>query len=1050
MTAYGRSLWWRLGILTTGLLLGAASPKAGEIDNPATVAGVPLTVADVLASFSKFQADPSAISSARERMARPLPANSVSPTERIADFLERAAAAAQIGDQQLRLKFARAAGMVEGAGEPSNRLLQEWANAEEYAGNVKEGIRLRELSRLRWPRRQGGFISDNAVLADTYASLGDLDAVRRLLKESEDSYRQMRFSELWNDNEIANIERQRGDVAFREGRYLEAEVFYRKAYEAAGRDLDKNRRRQDMGLNTMSQDVVVSMRDLRGVKLANTLLQLGRITEAEWYARELIRLGFEYSGRSHPSTARSVGLLGRIVLAHGRLIEAEALSRASLMLMEEAGIADPSRSIAAARGQIGDALLAQERWADAIGEFERRITGVSSDPVLLDQVERGGLSYGIALFQARNYVAAESVLKNSHRHLRVIEGESGATAATAMGFLALARGKLGKRSQALKDLAQSYAILESQDRYQDEEASGRFVNRLRFRWLSEAYLELMADEIEALSEVERQPWISTAFAVAGAVRRSSVQKALSASATRAAIRDPALAELARKEQDAGLRSAALSHILSEILGRPPEQRLPKIEGDLRRDMDGLREQRSDLRRQIEMQFPDYSALVSPRLVLLSEIIGVLEDHECLLVIYPSENAAYVWAINSKGQTGFHRANVNRKQLSDLVARLRASVDLAAFELGRELPPYDFDAAYKLYAGLLEPVATVWRGSKSLIASVGAPLSQIPLTLLVTDRVVTQTKSKEATPFAEYRIAPWLIRDVAVSQIPSVSALSALRKLPAANPTRLAFLGYGDPAFSTISANSGASRLSRRVRAVGLGKRRALTIQDLHPVLQGGSGPASVQVRPPEALPYDAIPPLPDTREEILAIASALGANQQSDVFFGREASVQNVKSGMLANRKIIAFATHGLTPGEFPGINEPALAMANPGNGQHGLLTLSDVLTLKLDADWVVLSACNTAAGDGEGSEAVTGLGRGFFYAGARALLVTHWPVESRSAKDLVRGIFERYARPEAMSRSEALRQSMLAMIDTTGDPLPLAHPAFWAPYDLIGDGRRK
>lgn len=189
---------------------------------------------------------------------------------------------------------------------------------------------------------------------------------------------------------------------------------------------------------------------------------------------------------------------------------------------------------------------------------------------------------------------------------------------------------------------------------------------------------------------------------------------------------------------------------------------------------------------------------------------------------------------------------------------------------------------------------------------------------------------------------------------------------------------------------------------------------------------------------------------MLALANALSAEVESDVFLGREASTRKVLELDLSKRRIVAFATHGLLPGDFPGVAEPALALANPGDGKHGLLTLSDVLGLKLDADWVVLSACNTAAGEGAGADAISGLGRGFFYAGSRALLVTHWPVESASARMLVSDIFVRYAADPSLSRAEALRLAMLALMNTDGVEFAHAHPLFWAPYSVVGDGGRR
>ena len=174
------------------------------------------------------------------------------------------------------------------------------------------------------------------------------------------------------------------------------------------------------------------------------------------------------------------------------------------------------------------------------------------------------------------------------------------------------------------------------------------------------------------------------------------------------------------------------------------------------------------------------------------------------------------------------------------------------------------------------------------------------------------------------------------------------------------------------------------------------------------------------------------------------------MYLGLDANKKKVMQTDLSKRRIVAFATHGLIPGDLPGLDQPALALAALEDGKESpLLTLDDVLGLKLDADWVVLSACNTAAGDGQGAEAVSGLGRGFFYAGTRALLVTHWPVETVSARKLVSGIFERYAKEPTLTRAQAVQGAMLAVMADRAENFSYAHPLFWAPYALIGDGGR-
>jgi CHAT domain-containing protein len=208
-----------------------------------------------------------------------------------------------------------------------------------------------------------------------------------------------------------------------------------------------------------------------------------------------------------------------------------------------------------------------------------------------------------------------------------------------------------------------------------------------------------------------------------------------------------------------------------------------------------------------------------------------------------------------------------------------------------------------------------------------------------------------------------------------------------------------------------------------------------------------------------LPRLPDTADEVRSIALAMKADMSRDVYLGLRASERAVEGADLSNTQVIVFATHGLVPGNFNGLTQPALALSAPNvtgdTNNDGLLTMGEILALKLNADWVDLSACNTGSGEGAGAEAASGLGRAFFYAGTRALLVSNWPVETTSAKAIMTDLFRRQAENASLTRSGGLRLSMLGLIDGKGyvDPksgktvFSYAHPIFWAPFSLIGDG---
>ena len=207
-----------------------------------------------------------------------------------------------------------------------------------------------------------------------------------------------------------------------------------------------------------------------------------------------------------------------------------------------------------------------------------------------------------------------------------------------------------------------------------------------------------------------------------------------------------------------------------------------------------------------------------------------------------------------------------------------------------------------------------------------------------------------------------------------------------------------------------------------------------------------------------LPRLPDTAEEVRGIARALNADPTTSLFLGKRGERGSGQNHGPVRGQGVGLCHARSGAGDLNGLMQPALALslAHRRRGQgRWAVDHGEILALKLNADWAVLSACNTGSGTGAGAEAVSGLGRAFFYAGTRALLVSNWPVETTSAKALTTELFRRQAQDPTLSRADALHRTMVGLIDGGGyaDPTTgktaysYAHPFFWAPFTLVGDG---
>jgi CHAT domain-containing protein len=350
--------------------------------------------------------------------------------------------------------------------------------------------------------------------------------------------------------------------------------------------------------------------------------------------------------------------------------------------------------------------------------------------------------------------------------------------------------------------------------------------------------------------------------------------------------------------------------------------------------------------------------------------------------------------------------------------------------------FDLALSHHLYKHLLGPAEDLLRGKTHLIEVPYGVLTSLPLQVLITDGpVVVHPGLKDLAMFRE---AHWLIRRHAVSVIPSVSSLEGLRVHAKRHGERQRpLVGFGNPRFTTAPVVARSDKRGRSRSTIQVAS--AMRTRGFSSYWRG----AEVNLTALRGLPE-----LPETEQELKTVARSLGAPLR-DLRFSTAATETAVKQMDLSAYRIVYFATHGLVAGEVQGLGEPALVLTPPDTPSaldDGLLTASEVAQLRLNADWVVLAACNTAAGDTPGADALSGLARAFFQAGARALLVSHWRVGSEAAAKLTTSTFDQQRRAPDIGRAEALRRAMLAYMADSNDPWS-GHPGFWAPFSVVGEG---
>ena len=708
-----------------------------------------------------------------------------------------------------------------------------------------------------------------------------------------------------------------------------------------------------------------------------------------------------------------------------RYTEALAAARASLAELGRTGAQVGGLQYALARNAEVRALISLGQWQEADATYAALLDAIRGDRAAYDR-SYNGLLFALLAAKAGRSDAALTSIEGNIRYRRRIYGPNhplSLEARAVRGCILLIGGSPGSAASDYDDFFA--ALLDSSAGWTDLApvgARGVYLNIVLSEYLKNAVRLFAAGGADAIDSRMSNRLVQ----VTDRLGNSVAQRAILESSAKVRSGDPALAALLGQEQELrGKVREAYSQAYADVLATDakdtPDEKKKQLRDQLkqhREQAESAQKQLDDVRKQLAKRFPAFLQLVNPVNPNIDEIRKVLAPGEAFIGIYPSRVGTFTWAVSANGKSTLNISKWTDTDVAARVAKMRATLDVGD-KLPR-LPAMDFATPLALYDELIKPLRPALAGANVLIVSSGAALGSVPPGALVTG------------PASDLKTAPWLVKEFAIAQTPGAAAFVAQRNVESKSVAAKALIGFGDPQFrlgGPAPAATGDATKARNL-VVAANAQQASTY--------------SVE----KGFRYAAIPALPETRDELIALATTLGADPNTDLVLGAAATRRAVMTTPLADRRVVAFATHGLLPGEIPTLSKPALAMAATDDAESPLLNLDDVLTLKLNAQWVVLSACNTAGGERDGA-AMSGLVRGFFFAGTRSVLATQWAVESEASRQLVARVFADVAKDPKAGRAGGLRQAQMAMIDGTLGGGRYEHPFYWAPYALFGDPTR-
>jgi tetratricopeptide (TPR) repeat protein len=689
-----------------------------------------------------------------------------------------------------------------------------------------------------------------------------------------------------NHPDVAQTLTNLANVYRDQGKYGDAEALHKRALAIREQVLGESDPRVADALNN----------------LALVYWTQGRYSEAEGlYKRALVILE-KALGAHHPDVAWTLNDLALVYGDQGKYGEAEALFKRALTIREKA--------LGASHAQVGKTLnnlgfvhAARRKYSEAEGLYKRALV-IREKALGANHPDVGRTLNNLANMyrDLGNYGEAEGLYK---RALVIREQALGASHPDVaqnlnnMAILYEARGESGSAlvySRKATAAVLAHRTAESTGAPQTGAVGGLVEPRASYFQRHVASLAVAARKgIEPAASLARE-----AIEVAQWASQSSVAGAVQQMSTRFASGADALASLVRDSQDLAAAWRDKDKALLDAVSNPEDRRERARIATLRREIAETEGRIKVIAERIDKEFPDYAALADPKPPTTEEVQRLLRADEALVFFLTGAKESYVFALTREGFE-WRTISLGKENMAAKVAAFRRGLDIdeltKSIDAGKsEL--FDLATAHEFYVALLGPVGALIKDKPELLIVPSGPLTALPFHLLVTDKPAIAVPRMQINDMTAYRDAAWLVKRHAVTVLPSIASLKALRVLAGKDQGTKAMIGFGDPVFARDQT---AALTGQPTTTVKVAARTRAYSDYWHG--------AAVD----RAKLADALSPLPDSAVELKAIAAKLGASS-SDIYLGSNATEENVKRLPLADYRVVYFATHGLVAGDVEGL----------------------------------------------------------------------------------------------------------------------------------------